>query len=130
MKNLILVAALLSSTYAFSCSCEEIDYATPSINSMTSKLVKRVFNAEIGEATMIKYYPSLFERTFAPKPSERNGGNCWDNSPQNRPIHGCQLSRKAIFKVEIPELGCQAIIKAKRNSRKTKAKLISHNCEL
>jgi hypothetical protein len=97
---------------------------------MNSKLIRNVFNAETGNTTMIKYYPSLFERVFSPKPENRQGGNCWDNGPQDTPIHGCQLSRKAVFKIEIPELGCHAIVKSKRNAKRTKAKLISHTCEL
>lgn len=130
MKHLILLSTLIISAYSYSCSCEQRDFTTPYSGTMIKKLIERVFNAKVGDIELVKYYPSVFERVFSPKPEARTGGNCWGNGPENAPMHYCQLKSKAKYKVDIPELGCYAIVKAKRNSRISRAKLITHTCKL
>ncbi len=128
MKTLFILMTTMMTFKASACSCDfdydqSLQFKTPSSLEQTEKLISKVFNAKIGEVKSVKYYPNLFERMFF---DEQN--SCFSTGPNNEPQYYCRQSYKAKWEVQIPELGCSAIVKVKRNKKVSTAKLVSNTC--
>jgi hypothetical protein len=128
MKTLIILTISILSFKASACSCdfdydESLQLKTPHSLEQTEKLIQKVFNAKIGEAESVKYYSNIFERVFY-----QEGNSCFYKGPNGEPQYHCRQSYKAQWEVQIPELGCSAIVKVKRNKKISTAKLVSHTC--